>query len=85
MGLGAGSLNKHFGRMGTSRHCLPGYFLHYLLQILITLLFEVTAAIGFHMSSGRIALLPVDAPGSLSTSQARQCLLLSQSVVPLSF
>ncbi|MBQ7001574.1 MAG: ParB/RepB/Spo0J family partition protein [Oscillospiraceae bacterium] len=25
-GLGAGSLNKHFNRMGTSRHCLPRYF-----------------------------------------------------------
>ena len=27
-GLGAGSLNKRFSRMGTSRHCLPGYFLN---------------------------------------------------------
>ena len=28
-GLGAGSLNKRFGRMGTSRHCLQGYFLYH--------------------------------------------------------
>ena len=26
-GLGAGGLNKRFCRMGTSRHCLPTYFL----------------------------------------------------------